>query len=153
MPVEAPVSKFRKTNLKIYIAVCIAFVIWCTYDAHFNEKFRAKYTDADGNPTGWLVINRKAPPYLAGVALLLAGYFFAIRNKKIVADENELIISDKEKVRYDAIQTIDKTYFDKRGFFIITYKNENGKDVHRALSDRKFDNLGAVLDYLVAKIS
>ncbi len=153
MPVEAPVSKFRKTNLKIYIAVCIAFVIWCVYDAHFNEKFREKYTDADGKPTGWLVINQKAPPYLAGVALLLAGHLLAIRNKKIVADENELVISDKEKVRYDAIQTIDKTYFDKRGFFIITYKNENGKDVHRALSDRKYDNLGAILDHLVAKIS
>ncbi|MEK7993148.1 MAG: hypothetical protein AAB403_05020 [Planctomycetota bacterium] len=153
MPVEAPVSKFRKTNLKIYIAVCIAFVIWCVYDANFNEKFREKYTDADGKPTGWLVINQKAPPYLAGVALLLAGYLFAIRNKKIVADENELVISDKEKVRYDTIQRIDKTYFDKRGFFIVTYKNESGKDVHRALSDRKYDNLGAVLDHLVAKIS
>ena len=153
MPVEAPVSKFRKTNLKIYIAVCIAFVLWCVYDANFNEKFREKYTDADGKPTGWLVINQKAPPYLAGVALLLAGYLFAIRNKKIVADENELVISDKEKVRYDTIQRIDKTYFDKRGFFIVTYKNESGKDVHRALSDRKYDNLGAVLDYLVAKIS
>ena len=153
MPVEAPVSKFRKTNLKIYIAVCIAFVLWCVYDANFNEKFREKYTDADGKPTGWLVINQKAPPYLAGVALLLAGYLFAIRNKKIVADENELVISDKEKVRYDTIQRIDKTYFDKRGFFIVTYKNESGKDVHRALSDRKYDNLGAVLDHLVAKIS
>ncbi|HUV62799.1 MAG TPA: hypothetical protein VMW24_02820 [Sedimentisphaerales bacterium] len=153
MPVEAPVSKFRKTNLKIYIAVCIAFVIWCVYDAHFNETFREKYTDADGNPAGWLVINQKAPPYLAGVALLLAGHLFAIRNKKIVADENELVISDKEKVRYEAIQTIDKTYFEKRGFFIITYRNESGKDVRRALSERKYDNLGAVLDHLVAKIS
>lgn len=153
MPVEAPVSKFRKTNLKIYIAVCIAFVIWCVYDAHFNEKFREKYTDADGKPTGWLVVNQKAPPYLTGVALLLVGYLFAIRNKKIVADDNELVISDKEKVRYDTIQRIDKTYFDKRGFFIITYKNESGKDVHRALSDKKYDNLGAVLDHLVAKIS
>jgi len=79
MPVEAPVSKFRKTNLKIYIAVCIAFVIWCVYDAHFNETFREKYTDADGKPMGWLVVNQKAPPYLAGVALLLVGYLFATR--------------------------------------------------------------------------
>jgi len=153
MPVEAPVSKFRKTNLKIYIAVCIAFAIWCIYDAHFNENFRAKYTDADGKPTGWLVINQKAPPYLAAVALLLAGRLLAIRNRKIVAGDDELVISDKEKVRYDAIQTIDKTFFEKRGFFIITYKDDSGKEVHRALSDRRYDNLGAVLDYLVGKIS
>ena len=153
MPIEAPVSKFRKTNLKIYIAVCIAFVIWCVYDAHFNETFKEKYTDADGEPMGWLVVNQKAPPYLAAAALLLAGYLFAIRNKKVVAGDDELVISGKEKVRYDSIQTIDKTYFEKRGFFIITYRNENGKDVRRALSDRRYDNLGAVLDYLVAKIS
>ncbi|UCC96610.1 MAG: hypothetical protein JSW66_12280 [Phycisphaerales bacterium] len=153
MPVEAPVSKFRLTNLKIYIAVCIALVLWCVYDAHFNETFREKYTDADGNPTGWLVINQKAPPYFAGAAVLLAVYLFVIKNKKLVADENELVISAGKTIRYDAIQRIDKTYFKKRGFFIVTYKDERGNDVNRALSNRKYDNLGAVLDHLVAKIS
>ncbi|MFQ6035479.1 MAG: hypothetical protein ACE5NM_06470 [Sedimentisphaerales bacterium] len=161
MAIEAPVSKYKKTNLKIYIAVCIGLVIWCVYDGYFNEKFKEKYTDPDGKAKGWLVVNRSAPPYLIGAAVLLSVYLFAIRNKKIVADENELIIpstllrtgSGKENIPYEAIQKIDKTYFDKKGFFIITYSHKNGSEVNRKLSDRKYDNLAAILDHLVAKIT
>ena len=153
MAIEAPISKFKKNNLKIYIAVCIGLMIWCVYDAHFNAKFQEKYTDADGNPTGWLVINRSAPPYLIGAAALLGAYLFAIRNKKLSADENELIISAKEKIPYDSIQKIDRTHFDKKDFFVITYKNKNDREVERKLSSRTYDNLAAILDHLVAKIS
>ena len=53
----------------------------------------------------------------------------------------------------DAIQKIDKTYFDSKGYFIITHKDQNGREVNRKLSDRNYDNLGAVLDHLVAKIT
>ena len=153
MAIEAPVSKYKKTNLKIYIAVCIGLVIWCVYDSYFNEKFKEKYTGPDDKAKGWLVVNRNAPPYLIGAAVILSAYLFAIRNKKIVADENELIISGKEKIPYEAIQKIDKTYFDKKGFFIIIYNHKNGDEVNRKLSDRKYDNLGLILDHLVAKIT
>ncbi len=153
MAIEAPISKFKKTNLKIYIAICIALVIWCVYDAYFNEKFKEKYTDADGNPTGWLVINRKAPPYLIGAAALLGVYLFAMKYKKLLAGENELIINGKERISYDSIQQIDKTYYEKKGFFVITYKNKSDKEVNRKISDRQYDNLAAILDHLVAKIS
>jgi hypothetical protein len=152
MPVEAPVSKFRKNNLKIYIAICLGLSLWCIYDGYFNKDFIDKYT-VDGKETGWLAVNKTAPPYLIGAAVLLGAYLLAIRNKKLVADENKLVINAKETIRYDAIQRIDKTYFKKRGFFIITYKDEKGNNVNRALSERKYDNLGAVLDLLVAKIS
>ncbi|MBA7627290.1 hypothetical protein ES703_34752 [subsurface metagenome] len=153
MAIEAPISKFKKTNLKIYIAICIALVFWCVYDAYFNEKFKEKYTDADGNPTGWLVVNRKAPPYLIGAAALFGAYLFVIKGKKILANENELIISDKKRISYDSIQQIDKTYFEKKGFFVITYKDKDGKEVKRKLNDRTYDNLAAILEHLVANIS
>lgn len=153
MAIEAPISRFKKTNLKIYIAVCIGLVIWCVYDAYFNEKFKEKYTDADGNPQGWLVVNRKAPLYLIGAAVLFGAYLFAIRDKKLLADENELIISDKIRISYDSIQQIDKTYFEKKGFFVVTYKNKGGREVKRKLNNRTYDNLSAVLEHLVAKIS
>ena len=153
MAIEAPISKFRKTNLKIYIAICIGLVIWCVYDAYFNEKFKKKYTDTDGNPTGWLVVNRKAPPYLIGAAALLGLYLFVIKDKKLLADENELIISDKKRISYDSIEKIDKTYFDKKGVFVITYKTEGDKEVNCKISDRQYDNLAAILEHLVAKIS
>jgi len=152
MAIEAPISKFKKKNLKIYIIVLIGLASWCLYDGYFNDKWIEKHTDADGNPKDYLVFNRKAPPFFIGAAVLLGVYFFAIRNKKLIADENELVISDKEKIPYDSIQKIDKTRFDSKGFFLITYKNKNGSEANRKLSDRTYDNLAAILDKLVAKI-
>jgi hypothetical protein len=153
MAIEAPISKSKKTNFKIYIAVCIGLAIWCAYDGYFNDKWIEEHTDTNGNPEAYLVFNRKAPPYFIGAAVLLGAYLFAIRNKKIIADENELVLSDKKRIPYDSIQKIDKTHFDSKGFFLITYKNKDGREVNRKLSDRTYDNLAAILDELVAKIS
>ncbi len=153
MTIEAPISKFKKNNLKIYIVVLVAFASWCVYDGYFNEEWEKKYTDADGNPKSYLVFNRKAPQFLFGAVALLGAYLFAIKNKKIVADEGELIISDKKRIPYDSILKIDKTHFDSKGFFSITYKDKNDKEVDQKLNDRTYDNLAAVLDRLVEKIS
>jgi hypothetical protein len=153
MAIEAPYSKFKKNNLKIYIAICIGLAIWCIYDGYFNEKFIEKHTDADGNPKGWLIVNRNAPAYLIGAAVLLGLYLFVARNRKVVAEENQLTISDKKRIPYDSIQKIDKTYFGSKGFFIITYKDENDNEINHKLSDRDYDNLAAILDDLVIKIT
>ena len=153
MAIEAPISKFKKTNLKIYIVVCVGLAIWCAYDGYFNDKWIEEHTDTNGNPETYLVFNRKAPPYFIGAAVLLGAYLLAIKNKKIIADENELILSNKERISYDSIQKIDKTRFKSKGFFIITHKSNDGREVNRKLSDRTYDNLAAILDELVAKIS
>jgi len=153
MAIKAPISKSKKTNSKVYIAFCIGVAIYCTYDGYFNEKFKTKHTDDNGNPDATLVANRIAPPIFIGAALLLGAHLFAVRNKKVIADENELIISDKEKIPYDSIEKIDKRGFDSKGFFIITYKDKDGSEVNRKLSNRTYDNLKAILDHLVAKIS
>jgi len=153
MAIEAPVSKFKKNNLKIYIAVCIGLAIWCTYDGYFNEEWIQEHTNADGTPKAYLVFNQKAPYFFAGAGVLLGIYLSVIRNKKLIADENDLVISAKEKIAYDSIQKINKTHFDSKGYFIITYKSENGREVIRTISDKTYDNLQAILDHLVAKIS
>jgi hypothetical protein len=153
MAIEAPISKFRKNNLKIYIVVCLALAFWCIYDAYFNEEFRTKYTEEDGSPKGWLIFNRNAPIFLFGAALLLAAYHYSIRNKKLIADENELIISDRKRIPYDSIQRINKTYFDSKGYFTIIYKNKSGREVSYKLDNKAYDNISAVLDHLVAEIT
>ena len=153
MAIEAPVSKFKKNNLKIFIVVCIVLAGWFAYDGYFNKKFIEKNSDIDGNPESTLVFNRKAPPYLAGTAVLLAAYLCILSKKKVVAEENELVINDKIKIAYDSIQKIDKTNYDSKGFFIITYNEPDCPETNRKLSDRNYDNLTAVLEYLVGKIS
>lgn len=151
MAIEAPIGKFKKNGLKMYIAICIGLTIWCIYDSYFNEDFINKYT-VDGKMVGWGAVNKKAPPFLIGTAVLLGVYLFTLRNKKLIADENELIISDKDKIPYDSMQQIDRTHFDSKGYFILTYKNENDKEVERKISTRRYDNLKDVLNHLVDQL-
>ncbi len=153
MAIEAPTSRFKKTNLMIYIALCVGLAAWFAYDGYLNESFKQKQTSDNGQPNATLVINQKAPPFLLGAAALFGAYLFMIKDKKLVADDHELVISSKKIIPYDSIEKIDKTYFEKRGYFIVTYINQDGKEVNLRISDKKYDNLGLVLDHLVAKIS
>jgi hypothetical protein len=153
MPIEAPVSKYKKTNLLIYIVICIALAAWFAYDGYINQKFIDKHTDENGKPNSTLIFNQKSPPFFAAAAVFFTAYLFIIKNKKLIADENALVFSDKDKIPYDSIQSINKTYFEKKGFFVITHKDEHGKEINRKISDRNYDNLAAILDHLVAKIS
>ncbi len=153
MAIEARSSKYRRNNFIIGIAICVLFAIWFAYDGYYNEAFKAKHTKDDGTPDSTLVFNQKSPPFFIGVAVLLCGYLLIIRNNKVVADEGELIINSKEKIPYDSIQKIDKTNFESKGYFTISYKDKGGGQVNRRISDRKYDNLAPILEHLVAKIT
>jgi len=160
MSVEAPLSKFKKTNLKIYIVVCIVFAIIFAYDGFLSKyqwshrrSFYEKHVK-EGQPDDTMVFNQIAPIFLFLLATVLTGRLQALKDKKLLADENGLIISDKERIPYDSIQKIDKTHFDPtKGYFIVTYKNKDDSEVSRKISSKTYDNLAAILNELVAKIS
>jgi hypothetical protein len=153
MAIEAPLSKYRRSNFKIYIAVCLVLGAWFAYDGYINQSFIAEHTDEQGHPDGVLVFNQKSPPAFAALAALIGGYFYAVRGRKLVADDNELVVAGKKRIAYDAIEAIDKTHFEDKGFFTILYKDQNGADARHRLSERQYDNLGPVLDHLVARIT
>lgn len=156
MTIEAPLSRYKKQNLMIAIAALFGLGIWFYYDGYHNQRFIEKNTEVnelgEKRPNATLVINRKAPPYMfaAGVAVII--YAVVIRGKKVVADESSLVAGGKT-VAYDTIEKIDKTFFDRKGFVVITYKDEQGNSRDLKLSDRTYDNLPALLDHVVAKIS
>jgi hypothetical protein len=150
MAIEAPLSNYKKKNILIVAAILIGVGGWFAYDGYKNPDFIKKHT-VDGVADSTLNFNRKAPPFMIGAGILLGIYFVAIKGKKIVADESDLICG-KVKVAYDAIEKINKTHFDKKGFFIVTY-SQDGQNKELKLSDRTYDNLGAVLDQVVSKIS
>jgi hypothetical protein len=186
MTVEAPISKYKKTNFKIFFGICIAVAVIFAYDGYLSKyKWSGRYgfykknvLDNDGKPTPTMNFNRKSPPFFLAGAVLFAVYLYLLKDKRLIADENELVISSKKRISYDSIQQIDKTHFRARnekrkfvgnpdgkvevqedsspppeGYFIITYKNKNGKKINYKISDRKYDNLPAVLEHLVAKIT
>lgn len=153
MAIEAPISRFKKNGLLIYMVVCLAASAWFAYDGYINKKFIDEHTDENGKPDSTLVFNQKAPPFGVGIAVLLGAYFVVVRNRKLIADENELIFSETKKIPYDSIQRIDKTHFDSKGVFVMTYKDQSGAEVECRISNRRYDNLQAVLDHLVGKMS
>jgi len=159
MGIEAPISKFKKNGLILWMVVCIGVAIIFAYDGYLSKyewslrhSFYEKHVE-DGQPDDTMVFNQKSPPIFIAVAVLFGVKLYLIRNKKLIADENELIISDKERISYDSIQAIDKTYFKSKGRFVITYKDKNGREANRKISDRQYDNLEPILDHLVAQIT
>ena len=166
MVIEAPYSKYCRTNFKIAIAVCIGGAILFAYDGYLSKyewSLRRSFYEEhvkEGKPDSDMVFNQEAPFVLIPLAAVLTIWFLIKRNKKIITDEKEIIIDAKEKIPYDSIQKIDKTYFDSKGYFIITYKKDSrkagahdGVEVNRKLNARKYDNLKAVLEHLVTKIT
>jgi hypothetical protein len=153
MALVAPLSRYKRNTFMIYISALALLAAWLAYDARFNEKFKKNHTNADGSPDSVLVFNQKAPPYLFGAAVLIGVYLFTLRGKKIVADDNAIAIDNKLTIAYDTIQKIDKTFFDSKGRFTITYKTPDGRETDVELSDRTYDNLEEILNHSIAKIS
>lgn len=153
MAIEAPLSKYKRNNVLIYIAVCLGLACWFAYDGYFNQTFINEHTTEEGNPNGVLVFNQKSPPVFAAAALLLGGYLYAIRQRKVVADDVELIVAGKERIPYNTIEKIDKTHFADKGFFTVFYSRGSGAEAKRRLSDREYDNLEPILELLVEKIT
>lgn len=150
--IEAPISKYSRNSLIIGIVVMIVFGLWCIYDGYFNQTFIDKNTDEQGQPMSNLVFNQKAPIILFICAGLAGLRWMLIRKRKIQAIETELVINEKLRIPYAAIEQIDKTHFDKKGFFDVTYTQE-GKLVTRRLDGRKYDHISPILDHLVQQIS
>jgi hypothetical protein len=152
MAVIAPLAKFKKTNFKIYVGLLLVFAAYFAYDASYNKKFIAMHT-VNGKPNSTLVFNQKSPPYMAAAAIAIAIYAWVVRNKKIIADDVQLILNEKEKISYSSIESIDKTSYDSKGFFVVVYKDNSGSSQQKKISSRNYDNLDAVLELLVSKIT
>jgi hypothetical protein len=152
MVLVAPASKYKIKTFLIYMAVLVGVAAWFFYDGNYNQAFIEKHSP-DGIPDATMTLNKKAPAYLVGTAVLLGVYLLVIRNKKVVAEDSALVIDGKTSIPYDTVQRIDKTDFDAKGHFTFTYKTPDGKEIDRKISDRDYDNLKAVLEHLVAKIS
>ena len=151
MAVEAPFSKYKINTYIITAVVLIGFASYCVYDGYFNETFIEKHTK-DGVPSSTLAFNQKAPPVLFLGGLVFSWLAFSSRKKKIVADESQ-ITDGKKIVKFDSIGKIDKTYFESKGYFVITYTEAGGGSRQWKISDRNYENLGALLDHTVSKIS
>ncbi|MDD5135105.1 MAG: hypothetical protein PHP01_06825 [Phycisphaerae bacterium] len=152
MAITAPYSQYKKTNFKIGIVLLLIASVYFFYDGKYNQKFIGKHT-SNGKPDSTLVFNQKAPPYLFAGAVVLAILFWKNKDKKIVADEQDIIFSCGHKIPYNTIESINKTKYESKGFFVIEYKSQDGQKKQCKISNRGYDNLDSVLELLVTKIT
>ncbi len=152
MAVVAPFCKYRKTNFKIYIAILLIAAVWFAYDGFYNEKFKIKHT-VDGKVDQTLIFHRESPPFFLAGAVAVAIWYWRVKDKKLVADEEAIVFSETDKIPYNSIESINKTNYDSKGFFVIEYRLPDGPKSQRKISDRTYDNLDAVLELLVSKIT
>ncbi|MCE5187528.1 MAG: hypothetical protein LLF76_15510 [Planctomycetaceae bacterium] len=151
MAIEAPLSRYKRNNSLLITAILIVFGVWFWYDAYKNPEFIAKHTKPDQTMDSTLKFNRYGWPFFVGAGLVTGALFVINRNKKVTADDQQLTVG-KRVIPYAAIEKINKTNFDKRGYFTITYKDSQ-QEKELTLSERVYDNLAAVLDHIVSKIS
>jgi hypothetical protein len=160
MSVEATASKYKANSFRLYMAVCIIGAVVLAYDGYLSKYDWAKrqkfyethYVLNDNQPDGTMTFNMNAPFVLLPLGIFFAFKWVTSKKKKVVAGDTSLDISGTE-ISYDSMESINKTHFDSKGFFMITYKDSQGSDNEIKISDRDYDGLGLVLDEVVAKIS
>lgn len=161
MAIEAPVSRYKRSNLKIYIAACGVAAAVLAYDGYLSKFFwsgrhsfyEKHMVDQGGKPDATMKFNRIIPPVLAAAGVILGFRLWRLRGRTIRAEADGLVLADGRKITYESIEKIDRTYFQSKGCFVISYKGESGREAECRLSNRDYDNLPVVLDELVARIS
>lgn len=153
MDIVGPVSRHKKNSAVLYIAVLVGFGLWCLVDGYFKTSFIDAHTGPDGRPDGTLLFNRIAPGFLFLGAAGLGLWVVSMRKRRVVATDTELVIRDALRIPYDSIQQIDKTLFEKKGFFVVTYRAEGTGDKTVRLDDRDYENLRPILDRLIREIT
>ena len=151
MAVTATGSKFRRNNMLILAVICIAGGLWFGYDGWINAEYQENNTDSDTDkPNPNLQFNRYAPIPLAVIAVYEIIMAAIIPSRCVVADEKELTLANGTNIAYESLRAIDKRSFAKDGHFTIRYA-VGGAEKSLKLSERKYDNLGLLLDEVISR--
>ncbi len=152
MAIEAMIGKYKKNNLIIIIVVLLGVGGWFAYDGYFGKGFIERLIDERVKIDTSLAFNKKAPFVMVPCAVAVVAYLFMIRGKKVVAGDDGIVMGS-QRIAYDSIESVNKTFFKTKGYFVVTYKDGQGNEKELKLSDRTYDGLGILLDEIVAKIS
>jgi len=148
MAVEATGSKFTRNNNLILAVVCLGAALWFGYDGWVGPYKQQELEKNDGKPTTNLLFNQYAPVPLAVAAVWAFAAAVIGKSRKVTADDKALTLADGQQIPYDDITKIDKRKFAKEGVFTLEYQ-QGGKDKSITLADKKYDNLGLLLDEII----
>ncbi|MGE4285376.1 MAG: hypothetical protein AB7F23_02035 [Phycisphaerae bacterium] len=147
MALEFKYSSYRVNNFAIAVVILLGLSAWFTYDGYRNADFIEKHTNA-GVPDDTLKFNRGF--WYGGVpaAIVCAGFFLALRGRKIVVDDNAIKINGKS-IPLDAIESLDQSKFKDKGFFIL----HHGAGQSTKFSRNQWDGMNRLREFVIEKIS
>jgi len=147
MALEFKYSSYRVNNFAIAALLLLGLSAWFIYDGYHKVDFIEKHSDA-GVPDDTLKFNRSF--WYAGIpaAVVSAGFFFVLRGRKILVDDNTINISGK-KIPLDAIESLDQSNFKEKGFFII----HHGEGQSTKFSRNQWDGMNRLREFVIEKIS
>ena len=147
----ATYSRHKKQNLKIWMVVLFGCAIWFAYDGYANKGFIEKHT-IEGKADSTLNFNRKSPPIFVLGSALFGAILFMRKDRKIETDDRGIILANGNRIDFDAIEQVVKTNFEKKGKFELVYRT-GGREERQIFSRYQYDNMEAVLDEVISKIS
>jgi len=149
MAVVATGSRHKRNSNWMIAAACIAFALWFLYDGWVNKDFQKEKMEQGKQ------LDLQANRYYVPIACAALAVYFAIsavrtKGLRAAADEQGLLLADGTRIGYDAIEKIDKRFFDQEGHFTVSYRS-GAQERRLRLSDRDYDQLGLVLDEIVQR--
>ena len=161
MEIVAPISSYKKNGLKIYMVGCFIAAAVLAYDGYLSKYewsqrydfYKKHVVDNDNQPDGTMLFNRYVSVLALVGGIYFAARFFQKKDDKIIADDNAVTFCGGEKINYDSIEKIDKSAYNSKGYFVFTYKDSSGGEKDKKLSNKDWDNLDAVMNLMVEKIS
>ena len=153
MATEATGSSFSRNNNLIVAVVCLAAAAWFGYDGWLGQ-YRQDQLDINEQKTGIrkptvnLYVNQYIPVVLVPLAVLNLIGAAKCKSRKIVADDEAVTLNNGREIKYADITKIDRRLFEKSGRFTIEY-TDSGRTGLAKFDDRKYDNLGILLDEII----
>jgi hypothetical protein len=151
MAVEATGSQFARKNAIIFFVVSLGIGLYFFHDGWlgwFGGYMQKQLDEGGGKPTLDLQFNRYAPFVLWIVSVYSLIGYIRIPKRRLVADDTGLTVQDQPAIPYTSITHIDNRQFKKSGYFLVGV-NDGGQKKELKFSDRKYDNLGLLLDELI----
>lgn len=161
MTLEAPISKYKKHNMLITMVILLGIAAVLGYDGYlskyewsgrYNSFYKKHVVDNNGVPDGDMKLNQYGAIVLLAFGLYNGFNYWKTKDKKIVADDQGLSYEGLT-IAYNQIESIDKTFFDSKGYFTIHYRDSQQQARTLKFSDRQYDHLPAILDHLASKLS
>ncbi len=147
---ECPATREPAVRLFIVAAILIGFGLWCVVDVHVNKKYPWK---EDGNISDVFTyyFNHGGAVAFPLMGLIPLGLAIVSLRKKLVADDEGIGYTCKEKISWDKVRSLDSTQLADKGILRLHYESAGGEKT-LVLDSWKLQNFRSLVQIVEKKV-